>query len=158
MGEHREDRRAPQALDITVRLGSGTGRTLLSAFDNALQRAGVADFNLVTLSSVIPPASRVRMVDDVLAGGHGDVLFCVRAEAYAAHPGDIAWAGLGWCVDAEGAGLFVEHHGGSEESVLEQIEVSLADMRASRPGGYGRPHFAVASAHCVDLQIGRAHV
>lgn len=142
---------ARDVLDITVRLGSGTGRTLLSAFDNALQRAGVADFNLLTLSSVIPPGSRVRMVDDVLDGEHGDVLFCVRAEAYAAHPGDIAWAGLGWVVDPDGAGLFVEHHGGSEESVLEQIDLSLADMVASRPGAYGRPHYAVASAHCVDL-------
>ncbi|MCY7401262.1 MAG: pyruvoyl-dependent arginine decarboxylase [Nocardioides sp.] len=138
-------------LDITVRTGSGTGRTLLSAFDHALQRAGVADFNLVTLSSVIPPGSRIRMVDATLPGGHGDVLFCVRAEAYAEHPGDIAWAGLGWCVDDTGAGLFVEHHGGSEQSVMEQIELSLADMKSTRAGRYGEVRTAVASAHCTDL-------
>lgn len=138
-------------LDITVRTGSGTGRTLLSAFDHALQRAGVADFNLLILSSVIPPGSRIRMVDATLAGGHGDVLLCVRAEAYAEHPGDIAWAGLGWCVDDTGAGLFVEHHGGSEQSVMEQIELSLADMKAKRSGSYGEVRTALASAHCVDL-------
>lgn len=148
---HNQTAEPREALDITVRLGSGTGRTLLSAFDNALVKAGVGDFNLVTLSSVIPPHSRVRMVDNRLAGAHGDLLFCVRSEAYAAHPGETAWAGIGWCVDADGAGLFVEHHGGSEETVIEQIELSLADMKASRPGTYGRPHFAVASAHCVDL-------
>ena len=138
-------------LDISIRSGSGSGRTLLSAFDHALQRAGVADFNLVTLSSIIPPGSRIRSVDSTLPGGHGDLLFCVRAEAFAEHPGDIAWAGLGWCVDESGGGLFVEHHGGSEQSVIEQIELSLADMNANRGGGYGPVQMAMASAHCTGL-------
>ena len=137
----------PVGLDISIRTGSGTGRTLLSAFDHALQSAGVADFNLVTLSSVIPPGSRLRHVNNTLPGGHGDLLFCVRAEAYAEHSGDIAWAGLGWCVDETGGGLFVEHHGGSEESVIEQIELSLGDMNAKRGGGYGPVQMTLASAH-----------
>lgn len=137
----------PVGLDISIRTGSGSGRTLLSAFDHALQSAGVADFNLVTLSSVIPPGSRLRHVSNTLPGGHGDLLFCVRAEAYAEHSGDIAWAGLGWCVDETGGGLFVEHHGGSEASVVEQIELSLGDMNANRGGGYGPVQMALASAH-----------
>ncbi|GAB3248500.1 pyruvoyl-dependent arginine decarboxylase [Nocardioides dilutus] len=138
-------------LDISIRTGSGTGRTLLSAFDHALQSAGVADFNLVTLSSVIPPGSRLRHVSNTLPGGHGDLLFCVRAEAYAEHSGDIAWAGLGWCVDETGGGLFVEHHGPSEESVAEQIELSLGDMNHKRGGGYGPVQMALASAHSTGL-------
>jgi pyruvoyl-dependent arginine decarboxylase len=141
----------PVGLDISIRTGSGTGRTLLSAFDHALQSAGVADFNLVTLSSVIPPGSRLRHVSNTLPGGHGDLLFCVRAEAYAEHSGDIAWAGLGWCVDETGGGLFVEHHGGSEASVVEQIELSLGDMNAKRGGGYGPVQMALASAHSTGL-------
>jgi arginine decarboxylase len=136
-------------LDITVRTGTGSGRTLLSAFDHALLDAGVANFNLVTLSSVIPPHGRVRLDRTRLAGGHGDRLYCVLSQAHADHPGEIAWAGLGWTTDATGGGLFVEHHGGSEESVLEQIELSLADMSANRGGGYGPVHSALASAHCV---------
>lgn len=141
----------PVGLDISIRTGSGSGRTLLSAFDHALQAAGVADFNLVTLSSVIPPGSRLRHVSNTLPGGHGDLLFCVRAEAYAEHSGDIAWAGLGWCVDETGGGLFVEHHGGSEESVVEQIELSLGDMNAKRGGAYGPIQMALASAHSTGL-------
>jgi pyruvoyl-dependent arginine decarboxylase len=140
-------------LDITVRSGSGTGRTLLSAFDNALQGAGVADFNLVTLSSVIPPASRIRNVEGVLAGGHGDLLFCVRAQAFAEQPGDEAWAGLGWCVDETGGGLFVEHHGVSEQSVVEQIELSLGDMKAKRGDAYGPVYMALASAQSTGLPV-----
>jgi len=143
-------RTLPHLLDITVRTGRGIGSTSLSAFDHALQGAGIADFNLVTLSSVIPPRSRVRIVDSRLAGGHGDVLFCVMARADATHPGETAWAGLGWCTDETGGGLFVEHHGHSEAEVVEQIELSLADMNHHRGGGYGPVQMAVASAHYVD--------
>jgi pyruvoyl-dependent arginine decarboxylase len=140
-------------LDISIRTGSGAGRTLLSAFDHALLQAGVADFNLVTLSSVIPPGSRIRNVNGKLPGGHGDLLFCVRAEAFAEHPGDIAWAGLGWCLDETGGGLFVEHHGGSERSVVEQIELSLADMNANRGNRYGPVQIALASAHSTGFPV-----
>jgi pyruvoyl-dependent arginine decarboxylase (PvlArgDC) len=107
----------------------------------------------VTLSSVIPPGSRIRNVNGKLAGGHGDLLFCVRAEAFAEHPGDIAWAGLGWCLDETGGGLFVEHHGGSERSVVEQIELSLADMNANRGGRYGPVQIALASAHSTGFPV-----
>jgi pyruvoyl-dependent arginine decarboxylase len=144
---------AEVGLDITIRTGSGIGHTKLSAFDRALQKAGVADFNLVTLSSVIPPQSRIRNIEGLLAGGHGDLLFCVRAEAFAEQPGEIAWAGLGWVTDETGGGLFVEHHGGSEESVVEQIELSLADMNATRGGGYGPVQMALASAHSTGLPV-----
>lgn len=142
-----------QGLNISIRTGVGTGRTLLSAFDNALQGAGTADFNLVTLSSVIPPASRIRHVEGPLAGDHGDLLFCVRAEAFADQPGDVAWAGLGWVTDETGGGLFVEHHGHSEASVVEQIEQSLEDMNRSRGGGYGEIQMTLASAECTDQPV-----
>ena len=151
--ELRSTRPEAPGLDISIRTGTGAGRTLLSAFDHALQQAGVADFNLVTLSSVIPPGSRIRNVNGKLAGGHGDLLFCVRAEAYAEHPGEIAWAGLGWCLDETGGGLFVEHHGGSERSVVEQIELSLGDMNANRGGGYGPVQIALASAHSTGFPV-----
>jgi arginine decarboxylase len=143
----------PLPLDITVRTGTGSARTLLAAFDAALLSAGVANFNLITLSSVIPPGSEVRMVGSTLPGRHGDRLYCVLSAAYADHPGEIAWAGLGWTFDDTTGGLFVEHSGGSEQSLDEQIELSLADMSANRGGGYGEVHRAVVSAHCVDKPV-----
>lgn len=140
-------------LTITVRTGSGAGQTPLSAFDTALLDAGVGDFNLVTLSSVIPPASTIRHVDAPLAGTHGDLLFCVRAEAYADQPGQEAWAGLGWLTDDTGAGLFVEHHGSSEASVVAQIEQSLETMNRSRAGRFSRLQMTLSSAVCEDAPV-----
>lgn len=142
------------APDITVRSGSGVGRTALAAFDRALHDAGVANFNLVPLSSVIPPGSDVRPAQDDLGGVHGDRLYCVLSAAHTGQPGEIVWAGLGWVIAPEtGAGLFVEHHAGSEESLREMIALTLADMVESRGGGYGGVNAVVTSAHCVDKPV-----
>ncbi|MGB7450172.1 MAG: pyruvoyl-dependent arginine decarboxylase [Ornithinimicrobium sp.] len=145
--------RGSALFQITVRTGRGEGQTLLSAFDGALQQAGVADFNLVTLSSVIPPSGRVVRGQGRLAGGHGDRLLCVQAVAYADHPGEHAWAGVGWVTDSSGKGLFVEHTGGSRETVEEQIRLSLADMVERRGDSYGDREIALATAHCVDRPV-----
>jgi len=142
------------AVHITVRRGSGSGRTPLSAFDSALMEAGVANLNLVTLSSVIPPGSRITHTNEVLEAAHGDRLYCVLSSGHADHPGEIVWSGLGWVVDEEtGKGLFVEHHAGSEESLREQITLSLEDMTTSRGGGYGEIQIATAYAHCTDKPV-----
>ena len=44
-------------MDIKVVCGVGSGKTALSAFDSALKDAGVYNYNLITLSSIIPPDS-----------------------------------------------------------------------------------------------------
>ncbi|WP_244927853.1 pyruvoyl-dependent arginine decarboxylase [Nocardioides sp. W7] len=145
---------ADVSVDITVRRGTGSGRTPLAAFDSALLEAGVANLNLITLSSVIPPGSRITHTNDVLEAAHGDRLYCVLSVGHADRPGKIVWAGIGWVIDEEtGKGLFVEHHAGSEESLHEQITLSLADMTESRGGGYGPVQFATATAHCTDKPV-----
>ena len=100
------------SLVIRVSRGTGSGPTRLAAFDRALQDAGLADYNLIRLSSVIPPNTVVREVSsfDDTAGTHGDAAYCVYADAYASTPGEEAWAGVAWADhhDNTGAGLFVE--------------------------------------------------
>jgi arginine decarboxylase len=135
-----------RCLPISIRTASASGRTLLSAFDGALLAAGVANFNLIRLSSVIPRAARMDFDAAPVAGEHGDRLYCVYASAFAEHPGESAWAGIGWTRDHSGRGLFVEHHAGSEESLRELIQLSLEDMKESRGGSYGEIHSAVVSA------------
>ncbi|GAB6984249.1 pyruvoyl-dependent arginine decarboxylase [Nocardioides pyridinolyticus] len=140
-------------LDIAVRTAVGTGRTLLSAFDHALLQAGVANFNLIPLSSVIPPGSTVIRDGEPVRGGHGDRLYCVEAVAYADHPGEVVSAGLGWAIHPTIGGLFVEHHGGTPESVEEQIRLSLTDLAEHRGIDFGEVSTAIVSAHCTDLPV-----
>jgi arginine decarboxylase len=142
--------RGPRPLPIGLRASAGHGRTLLSAFDAALLGAGVANYNLVRLSSVIPQQAVIRHEPGPVPGEHGDRLYCVYAAAYAEHPGESAWAGIGWVRDETGRGLFVEHETASEESLLEQIHLSLEDMNRSRGGHYGPVETMVTSAHYED--------
>jgi arginine decarboxylase len=141
-------------VDISVRSGSGSGRTRLSAFDHALLNAGVGNFNLVLLSSVIPPRSVLTRVPDGAAepvpGGHGDRLYCVLSTAYALEPGQQVWAGIGWVVDDNGQGLFVEHSAATEADLRQVIADSLGDLAAHRGGGYGEIQTEMTSATCVD--------
>lgn len=145
------------ALTIRVSRGTGSGPTRLAAFDAALQSAGVADLNLVRLSSVIPPGAQVVEVPSLeqLSGGHGDVLLCVYADAYASTPGEDAWAGVAWSThtDGSGAGLFVEHSGSSEPSVRHDLKATLAAMSRTRAAAYGMAGETITSAHCVDHPV-----
>lgn len=144
-------------LIIRVSRGSGVGRTRLSAFDAALQDAGVADFNLVRLSSVIPAASQVLEVqgEEQLKGEHGDLLYCVYADAYTSTPGEEAWAGVAWAhhQDGSGAGLFVEHHGLSYSDVSTELKHSLEDLSTIRGGHYQPTNSVLSSATCLDHPV-----
>lgn len=142
---------------IRVSSGTGTGRTTLAAFDAALAAAGVSDFNLVRLSSIVPPGSQVLLVDGAaqLSGTHGDVLYCVYARAHALLPGHEAWAGVAWSRrgDASGAGLFVEHEGPSREQVCTDLTHSLEDLSVTRGGSYRPEGRRVAGITCVTLPV-----
>ncbi len=45
---------------IDIVWGESEGKTLLSAFDRALLNAGIHNFNLIPLNSVIPPQSVIH--------------------------------------------------------------------------------------------------
>jgi len=144
-------------LTIRVSAGTGTGRTTLAAFDAALVAAGVGDFNLVRLSSVVPPGSQILEVDGThqLAGDHGDAMYCVYAEAHASLPGHEAWAGVAWSRrdDGSGAGLFVEHEGPSHEQVAIDLMHSLEDLSATRGGIYHPEGRRMAGLTCEMLPV-----
>ena len=72
-------------MEIVVAAGVGRGPTELSALDAALAGAGVANYNLVTVSSVVPADGQVRVADRVPdRGPAGHALTVVLAEATAA--------------------------------------------------------------------------
>jgi arginine decarboxylase len=119
---------------------------MLSAFDDALLGAGVANYNLIRLSSVIPQPSVITFDSEPVRGDHGDRLYCVYAAAHAEEPGDTAWAGIGWVRDESGRGLFVEHSADSEKALGELIQLSLEDMNERRGGGYGEIQSVTVSA------------
>lgn len=143
-------------LTIRVSSGTGTGPTSLAAFDAALLASGVANFNLLRLSSVIPTNSRVEIVEDAepFPGGWGDKLYVVYAEQRAVVPGEEAWAGVGWVHDeVTGSGLFVEHEGTSESAVRSDILESIRALQVGRKMEVKEPQVVMTSAQCTDLPV-----
>ncbi|MBK5224432.1 MAG: pyruvoyl-dependent arginine decarboxylase [Acidimicrobiia bacterium] len=131
--------------------GTGSGPTPLAAFDAALLEAGVANFNLVRLSSVIPPGSIVTTPDVAVppSGAWGDRLYVVLADARSAVLGDRLAAGIGWVQDAEtGKGLFVEHEGHSADEVETHIADSLQALMAARSVDFGEGHMRLSTTVC----------
>ena len=142
-----------EGLDIVVTYGTGTAPTELAAFDAALQGAGVAHFNLIRLSSLIPPGSRVRAPRTwpALAGGWGDRLYAVYADHRVSTPGAWACAGLGWAQDEDsGAGMLVEHCGDDEAAIEARLKATLEDLAGRRAGRFGPRTARITSIVCTD--------
>lgn len=124
-------------MKIYVTSGIGYGATKLAAFDEALSKSGIANFNLLRLSSVIPPNTEIVALDGSIpryeGSEWGDRLYTVYAEMRVDTPGQEAWAGVGWVQFGDDKrGLFVEHEGHSEQEVRADIEKSLKGLLKNR--------------------------
>lgn len=138
-------------LRIPVVTGVGTGPTELAAFDSALVAAGIADRNLIRLSSVIPPGSVVDPASGPVEapGGWGDRLYVVLAELRTSQLHDRLAAGIGWVQEVDGGrGLFVEHEGHSRDEVETHIHDSLDALTRSRSIAFGEPRMQLVETMC----------
>lgn len=112
-------------LEIKVVCGIGSGRTTLSAFDSALKDAGVYNYNLITLSSIIPPGSKVNKIKRYKTplSEFGHRLYVIKAEIRSEEVGKFIAAGLGWYQLEDGRGLFCEHEIKGETLVAVESEI-----------------------------------
>ncbi|WP_247730508.1 pyruvoyl-dependent arginine decarboxylase [Halovivax limisalsi] len=133
---------------IQVVQGSATGPTAMAAYDAALADAGVENYNLVTVSSVIPagvPVEGVGTAPDL--GPAGERLTVVEGRARAAGPTSVS-AGLGWVESVDdGPGLFYEAAGEVEPADVERrIREGLAAGSDLRDWNLGEPQVIVERA------------
>jgi arginine decarboxylase len=137
-------------MNITITAGTGEGPTAIAAFDAALRVAGVENYNLIPLSSIIPPGSTLTRTTFVTPSDeYGHRLYVVMARCEEHIDGHAAWAGVGWVQEPEdGRGLFVELHGDSEICVQDAIDATLMSMMASRGRTYGPIQREVAGCIC----------
>lgn len=117
---------------IRVVWGTDSGPTELAAFDAALAAAGIHNYNLLTLSSVIPAEPSIEVVGTAPdLGPAGEELHVVESAATAA-PGEAAAAGIGWARSESDRGIFYEVDGEDPEDVRAEIERGLAAGRELR--------------------------
>lgn len=141
---------------LLVTSGTGEATTELAAFDAALCDAGIANANLIRLSSVIPAGATVlEKRPELPLAEWGWRLYVVIAEQRASRSREQAWAGIGWIQDpADGRGLFVEHEGGSEQEIEDLIQESLACMRATRDDTFGPTQMVTRGIRCTGRPVG----
>ena len=119
---------------IRVVWGSASAPTKMSSYDAALAQAGIENYNLVSVSSIIPAGVDVEAVGTAPdLGPAGERLTVVEARATTAEDGSVS-AGLGWMESVDdGPGLFYEVSDGIdsedvESRVLEGLEAG-AELR-----------------------------
>lgn len=62
----------------TVVSGIGEGKYPILAFDSALRDAGIGDFNLVKVSSILPPGCQAK---DYIEVEHGSIVYAAYSTA-----------------------------------------------------------------------------
>ncbi|MFC4359618.1 pyruvoyl-dependent arginine decarboxylase [Halobium salinum] len=116
---------------IRVVTGAAGAPTKMASYDAALADAGIHNYNLVTVSSVVPTDATVEFVGTAPdLGPAGERLTVVEARATISEVGRAA-AGLGWAT-GPGPGLFYEATGTDADSVRSRVEAGLdagADLR-----------------------------
>ena len=141
------------ALTIQVVAGVGFGPTKLAAFDSALREAGIADRNLVPLSSIIPAGALVETPEGKgeAPGKWGDRLYVVMAQSRVDTRYEEAVAGLGWMQETgNGRGVFVEHVGHTEREVRRDVLATLGALAEGRPDvRFGAPELVIRTTVCA---------
>ncbi|NDC22448.1 pyruvoyl-dependent arginine decarboxylase [bacterium] len=142
-------------MKIQITQGVGIGPTQLAAFDKALNEAGVANFNLIYLSSVVPPSSKIITTKKPsFEGEWGDKLYVVSAQQRTSKRHEEAWAGIGWVQDPKtGKGLFVEHEGHTKAEVVGNINASLSALAKHRKTKFGSINMKVVGTKCQDQPV-----
>jgi arginine decarboxylase len=143
-------------MKISLTSGIGMGDTKIAAFDAALFDANIANYNLIRLSSIIPPDTTIEIKKpEVDTAEFGNRLYLVYASEIQNEIGKEAWAGIGWVLAADGSGkgLFTEHEGHSEQEVINLINETLGCMVFYRPESYGPIQYVTAGITCTKNPV-----
>jgi len=127
----------PQKMFFTK--GVGRHKEFLSSFELALRDAGIAEYNLVYVSSIFPPnCKRVSREDGKKHLKPGQVVHCVMARTATNEPNRLVAASIGLAqpADVNQYGYLSEHHpfGETGEKAGEYAEDLAATMLATTLG------------------------
>jgi arginine decarboxylase len=102
----------------------------LNAFDRALKDAGIAQCNLVQVSSILPPGCKEGKLRDIPAGS---IIHTVMARMDGAEGMTIS-AGIAWAWEKNGKyGLVAEAHGQMDQQSLKvTLEWKIREMAKAR--------------------------
>ncbi|RIK55928.1 MAG: arginine decarboxylase, pyruvoyl-dependent [Chloroflexi bacterium] len=127
----------PRKLFLTR--GVGVHREKLTSFEMALREAGIAQFNLVRVSSIFPPGCKIVSKEEGLPLLQpGEIVFAVLAEMSTNEAGRRIASSIGVArpADNDKYGYLSEHHtyGETEQEAGDYAEDLAATMLATTLG------------------------
>jgi arginine decarboxylase len=127
----------PEKIFLTK--GVGTHKERLASFELALRDAGIASYNLVYVSSIVPPNCNVLPKNEGLQLlKPGQILFCVMSRIDTNEPNRLMAAAIGMALpyDRTVYGYLSEHksYGQTQEKAGDYAEDLAASMLASAHG------------------------
>ncbi|MFH1192916.1 MAG: arginine decarboxylase, pyruvoyl-dependent [Candidatus Jorgensenbacteria bacterium] len=119
--------------------GVGRHKEYLQSFEMALRDAGIAEYNLVQVSSIFPPnCKRISREEGKKFLAPGQVVFCVMARNATNEPNRLVVSAIGLAQPADPSqyGYLSEHHtfGETEGKAGEYAEDLAATMLATTLG------------------------
>ena len=119
--------------------GVGKHKFQLQSFELALRDAGIEKFNLVSVSSILPPGCQIVSREDGLRDlKPGQIVFLVMARNATNEPNRMVASSIGCAVPADGShyGYLSEHHdfGENAEIAGHHAEDLAATMLATKLG------------------------
>jgi arginine decarboxylase len=119
--------------------GVGVHREKLESFEMALRDAGIEKFNIVTISSILPPACQIISKKSGLEQlKAGQIVFCVMSRNESNEPNRLMVASVGIAEPSDKTqhGYISEHHGfgQTDQCAGDYAEDLAASMLASTLG------------------------
>ncbi|MFX0083380.1 MAG: pyruvoyl-dependent arginine decarboxylase [Candidatus Hodarchaeota archaeon] len=119
--------------------GKGFHKSKLAAFEQALRRAGIEKYNIVNVSSILPPyCIEINQDDGLKQLRPGQIIYAVLARAESNEYNRLICASIGVAKPAEKSqyGYLSEHHtfGIKPENTGDMAEDLAAEMLASTLG------------------------
>jgi len=115
--------------------GVGVHKEYLTSFELALRDAGISSYNIVTVSSILPPnCKRISREEGLKILKPGQIIYCVMSRNATNEPNRLIAASIGVAVPADSNqyGYLSEHHpfGETDEKAGEYAEDLAASMLA----------------------------
>ncbi len=98
---------------IFLTKGVGVNKDKLASFEDALRNAGIAEYNIVSVSSILPPNCKIITKEKGLKLlKHGQILFCVLARNETSEPNRLISTAIGIASPKNNNhhGYLSEHH------------------------------------------------
>jgi len=123
-------------MNINIVWGKGHGPTKKTAYDSALKKTGIHNYNLISLSSIVPPNTNVIKSGSIDQEWEtGTIVSVVQARNTSSNVGEKISAGLSWKkTNGNNGGIFLEEHCDNDKNKCKKkLYAGMNKMIKNRP-------------------------